>query len=191
MGDRNEKKTSEGELLRQARAGDQRAFEELIRMHERRVFSLGLRLTGSPDEAQDIYQEVFLRVFTGLTRFRGHSAFSTWVYRITINVCMTHLEMRRKRGQIEQPTAGPMLEEVGPPQEDTPESRLLGSETGARVEEALRALPPQQRLVFTLRHYEGYKLREIARMIGCREGTVKRYLFDATHSLRQRLHDLL
>jgi RNA polymerase sigma-70 factor (ECF subfamily) len=84
-----------------------------------------------------------------------------------------------------------MLEEVGTPRQDTPESHLLSGETGARVQDALRTLPPQQRLVFTLRHYEGYKLREIARMMGCREGTVKRYLFDATHSLRQRLHDLL
>lgn len=193
MNDRNHGGPSESQLLRQAAAGDQGAFEDLIRRHDRRVFALALRLMGSSDDAHDVYQEVFMRVFTGLAGFRKESEFSTWVHRIAVNVCMTHLESRRRRRQVEQPPGDRTVE--GPPSDrpetTTPETQLLDTETRERVREALLALPPQQRLVFTLRHYEGYRLREIAEMIGCREGTVKRYLFEATLRMRERLKDLV
>jgi RNA polymerase sigma-70 factor (ECF subfamily) len=193
MHDRNHDSPSESQLIRRAAAGDQRAFDGLLRLHGRRVFALALRFTGSTDDAQDIYQEVFMRVYTALPDFRGRSEFSTWVHRITVNVCMTHLESRRRHGHPLQVDTGRAPEAPTPESREraTPETQLLDSETRERVREALLALPPQQRLVFTLRHHEGYRLREIAVMIGCRVGTVKRYLFEATRTMRERLHDLV
>jgi len=164
-----------------------------MQRHDRRVLALALRFTGSADEAQDIHQEVFMRVFTGLSGFRGQSEFSTWIHRIAVNVCMTHVESRKRRSHTVQPAAEHGREGAAAERSDgaTPETQLLSAETRERIGEALLGLPPQQRLVFTLRHYEGYRLREIARMIGCREGTVKRYLFEATRTMRERLHDSL
>jgi len=191
MQDRDHASPSESQLIRQAAAGDQRAFEALVRRHDRRVLALALRFTGSADDAQDIHQEVFMRVFTGLAGFRGQSEFSTWVHRIAVNVCMTHIENRRRRAHTVQPAAEHVREGAVPDRTDgaTPETQLLSAETRERIREALLGLPPQQRVVFTLRHYEGYRLREIAQMIGCREGTVKRYLYEATRTMRERLHD--
>jgi RNA polymerase sigma-70 factor (ECF subfamily) len=193
MHDRNHDSPSESQLIRRAAAGDQRAFAGLLRLHERRVFALALRFTGSSDEAQDIYQEVFMRVYTALPDFRGRSEFSTWVHRITVNVCMTHLESRRRHGHAPPLDREQSREAPTPEGREgaTPETQLLDTERRERVHEALLALPPQQRLVFTLRHHEGYRLREIAVMIGCRIGTVKRYLFEATRTMRERLNDLV
>jgi len=154
---------------------------------------LALRFSGSLEDAQDIYQEVFLRVYMGLAAFRGQSAFATWIHRITINVCMTHLASRRRHAQA----ADSMNEDVGKVVAESsreipaPEQRLLDTERRERLRQALLALPPQQRLVFTLRHHEGFKLREIASMVGCRLGTVKRYLFEATRTMRDQLQDLV
>jgi RNA polymerase sigma-70 factor (ECF subfamily) len=189
MHDRNGGERSEAELIRRAAAGDHRAFENLIRRVDRRVLALAHRFTGSNEDAQDIYQEVFIRVFSGLDRFRGQSEFSTWVHRIAVNVCMTNIESRKKRTN----TILPLTEGGGerPSGSQTPESQLLGTETRERVREALLELPARQRMVFALRHYEGYRLREIAIMMGCREGTVKRYLFEATRTMRDRLRDLV
>ena len=193
MHDRRGGETSEAELIRRAAAGDHRAFDNLIRRVDRRVLGLALRFTGSNEDAQDIYQEVFIRVFSGLGRFRGQSEFSTWVHRIAVNVCMTHLESRKRRAQAILPMIEGGGEAVGESQSDspTPESQLLGTETRERIRDALLELPPRQRMVFALRHYEGYRLREIAIMMGCREGTVKRYLFEATRTMRDRLEILL
>jgi RNA polymerase sigma-70 factor (ECF subfamily) len=115
------------------------------------------------------------------------------VHRIAVNVCMTHLQNRKRRAHtIQTMTEGDRepASEI-PSDGPTPESQLLGTETRERVRNALQGLPPQQRMVFALRHYEGYRLREIARMMGCREGTVKRYLFEATRAMRDRLRDLV
>ena len=193
MHDRAEESLSERELIRQAAAGDQRAFESLLRRHDRQVLMLGLRFTGSPEDAQDIYQEVFLRVYTGLAGFRGQSAFATWIHRITINVCMSHLASRRKHAQGVDRTKEDLGENVAEPSREAPapEQRLLDAERRERIRLALQALPPQQRLVFTLRHHEGFKLKEIASMVGCRLGTVKRYLFEATRTMRDQLQDLV
>ena len=193
MHDRAEERLSEHQLIRQAAAGDQRAFESLLRRHDRRVLLLALRLTGSPEDAKDIYQEVFLRVYTGLAGFREQSAFATWIHRITINVCMSHLASRRKNAQGADRTKEDVGENIAEPSREAPapEQRLLDAERRERLNLALQALPPQQRLVFTLRHHEGFKLREIASLVGCRLGTVKRYLFEATRTMRDQLQDLV
>ncbi len=183
------------ELIRKAQDGDTGAFEELVYRHDRSVLSIASRYVFSADEAKDIYQEVFLRVYKGLKGFRFHSEFGTWLHRITVNVCLSHKasnraysrprrhdeaseDDRQSDGEIADPADGP---DVG----------AVRSEIARRVDEAMMTLAPKHRMVFSLRHLEGYSLKEIAGMMDCAEGTVKRYLFDATRKMRVHLKDLV
>lgn len=184
----------DAELVRKAQQGDILAFEQLVFRHDKKVLSIAARYVTSADDAKDIYQEVFLRVYRGLKRFRFKSEFSTWVYRIAVNVCLTNRSRRRRtlqtllllddrneedseaHGEIRDPARGPDLQAVN-------------ADLSSSIEKALDSLSPRQRLVFTLRHFEGYKLNEIAVMMSCMEGTVKRYLFMATRRMRDQLKD--
>jgi RNA polymerase sigma-70 factor (ECF subfamily) len=183
------------ELVRKAQQGDILAFEQLVFRHDRKVLSIAARYVTSAEDAKDIYQEVFLRVYRGLKRFRFKSEFSTWVHRITVNVCLTHRSRRRRtmetlslddrneddaegHGELRDPAGGPDLQAVN-------------AEISSSIEKALGRLSPKQKLVFTLRHFEGYKLNEIAVMMNCVEGTVKRYLFTATRRMRDQLKDAI
>ena len=183
------------DLVRKAQQGDILAFEQLVFRHDKKVLSIAARYVTNADDAKDIYQEVFLRVYRGLKRFRFKSEFSTWVHRITVNVCLTHRSRRRRtmqtvllddrgedegeaHGEIRDPGAGP-------------DHQAVDAEISSNIEKALLSLSPKQRLVFTLRHLEGYKLNEIAVMMNCVEGTVKRYLFTATRRMRDQLKDAI
>jgi RNA polymerase sigma-70 factor (ECF subfamily) len=185
----------DADLVRRAQEGDMLAFEQLVYRHDKQVFSIAARYVASADDAKDIYQEVFLRVYRGLKRFHFKSEFSTWVHRITVNVCLTHRSRGRRtlrtlffddreredgqsHGEIRDSAAGP-------------DHLAVNADISSSIEKALEALSPKQRLVFTLRHYDGYKLSEIAAMMNCVEGTVKRYLFTATRRMRDQLKDAL
>ena len=185
------------ELIRYAQGGDRAAFEQLLYRYDKHVFAIAARFGNSADDAKDIYQEVFLRVYKGLKNFQLKSEFTTWLYRITTNVCLTHQSQRKKHlhssfsesQELEDATVTPMMNIVST--EASPEQQTMSSEISSRVEEALSMLSSQQKLVFTLRHYQGYKLKEIASMMDCTEGTVKRYLFTATQRMRVQLSELL
>ena len=182
------------ELIRKAQAGNMSAFTELLQRHDRHVLSLVARHVESSEDAKDIYQEVMIKVFRGLPGFQFRSEFSTWIHRITVNTCLSY---RRARPRSHVP-----LNETGADREDSPASQGLQSEdhgpdhaaidsdTADHVRRALQALSPRQRMVFTLRHYEGQSLREIAQTLRCTEGTVKRYLFTATRRMREQLEGL-
>jgi RNA polymerase sigma-70 factor, ECF subfamily len=188
---------SETELIMQAQRGDMNAFEQLVQRHDKRVLTIAAGYVHSADDAKDIYQEVFLRVYKGLSKFQYKSEFSTWIYRITTNVCLSH-RSRRKRN-LHASLDQSVNDEDGQPHalKDTlPDSMSADQQThdaeiALRVEQALKTLSPRQRMVFTMKHYEGYKLREIAEMMKCNEGTVKKYLFEATARLRKQLKDFL
>jgi RNA polymerase sigma-70 factor (ECF subfamily) len=149
----------------------------------------------SADDAKDIYQEVFLRVYKGLPKFQYKSEFSTWIYRITTNVCLSHRSRRNRNSHTSLDQN--VNDEDGQPHalKDTlsdttaADQQTHDAEIALRVEQALKTLSPRQRMVFTMKHYEGYKLREIAEMMKCNEGTVKKYLFEATARLRKQLKD--
>ncbi len=185
----------DADLVRKAQQGDIVAFEQLVFRHDRKVLSIAARYVTSADDAKDIYQEVFIRVYRGLKRFTFRSEFSTWVHRITVNVCLTHRSRRRRteqtvlfddrneddgepHGEFRDPAAGP-------------DRQAVDADVSSRIERALGRLSPKQRMVFTLRHIEGYRLGEIALMMNCMEGTVKRYLFTATRRMRDQLKDAL
>jgi RNA polymerase sigma-70 factor, ECF subfamily len=184
-------------LILEARKGSAQAFEQLVQKYDRQVFAVAAQYVNSADEAKDIYQEVFIRVYRGLNSFRFSSGFGTWLYRITTNVCLTHRDQsRRHRHESLHDNDDPDDHGRAVPLRDSspgssPDVMTDSADIARNIESALGILSPQQRLVFTLRHYQGYKLREIAVMMKCTEGTVKRYLFTATERMRGELSDYM
>jgi len=186
---------NETELIMQAQQGNMNAFEQLVQLHDKRVLTIAAGYVHSADDAKDIYQEVFLRVYKGLPKFQYKSEFSTWIYRITTNVCLSHRSRRNRNSHTSLDQS--INDKDGQPHalKDTlsdtaaADQRTHDAEIALRVEQALKTLSPRQRMVFTMKHYEGYKLREIAEMLKCNEGTVKKYLFEATARLRKQLKD--
>lgn len=186
----------DNQLILRAQQGDVMAFEQLVFRHDRKVLSLAAQYVTSADDAKDIYQEVFIRVFRGLKKFQFRSEFSTWLHRVTVNVCLTHRSRQKHRERYislpENPDSDDPHGVLTLQTEDTPaDQQAQDSEISARVESALGTLSPKQRMVFTLRHYEGQKLKEIAEAMKCTEGTVKRYLFSATRKMRNELKGIL
>ena len=186
---------SDTELILQTQRGNMDAFEQLVQRYDKRVLTIAAGYVNSSDDAKDIYQEVFLRVYKGLPKFQYKSEFSTWLFRITTNVCLSH----RMRGRRHSHTSLDQSVNDGDGQSHvlkdtlsdntTSDQQIHNAEIILRVEQALKTLSPRQKMVFSLKHYEGYKLREIAEMMKCSEGTVKKYLFEATARLRMQLKD--
>jgi len=190
-------KIKDSELILEAQRGDMKAFEELLEKYDRSVMNIAYSYRNSEDDAKDIYQEVFMRVFKGLKNFKFNSEFSTWLFRITTNVCITyHRKMKRHNHEsLDKNTFN--SDEESQKISDTIEgeyftdSRAICSDLSDTILDSLNELPPQQKLVFTLKHYEGYKIREIAEMLKCSDGTIKRYLFTATNKMREKLKHLV
>jgi len=185
------------ELIVRAQYGDAAAFEELVRNYDQAVLRLALHLTGSEQDAQDIYQEAFLRAYQNLDRFRFESSFYTWIYRIVTNLCLDHLRRRQIRHRHVGVTVSPEGEERDPFDRladarpgSNPEHGLRGQELRACLASALQELTARERFVFELKHYQGLKLRTVAAMLNTSEGTVKNTLFRATQKLRMALAGL-
>jgi RNA polymerase sigma-70 factor (ECF subfamily) len=185
------------ELIVRAQYGDAAAFEELVRNYDQAVLRLALHLTGSEQDAQDIYQEAFLRAYQNLDRFRFESSFYTWIYRIVTNLCLDHLRRRQFRHRHVGVTVSPEGEERDPFDRladarpgSNPEHGLRGQELRACLASALQELTARERFVFELKHYQGLKLRTVAAMLNTSEGTVKNTLFRATQKLRTALAGL-
>ena len=174
---------SDLELIRAAAAGDAAAFEQLYRQHYRRVYSLCLRMLGSQTQAEDLTQEVFLQVFRKLGSFRGDSAFTTWLHRLTVNQVLMHF---RKRGVKLEHTSeeGDFSNVVDTPLQST---RRISMVDRLALEKAIAELPPGYRTVFALHDIEGYEHEEIAGMLGVSIGTSKSQLHKARVRLRQLL----
>ncbi len=165
----------EAELIRDSIAGDNPAFGELVKRHRSFVMALAYRLCGDRARAEDIAQDVFIRVWQALPGFRFQAAFRTWLYRIATNVAIEQLRHARPTADIESiPLAA----------SDTPEDSALRTEQGRAVRDAVLRLPPQSRLVLILREYEGLSYKEIASTLDIPIGTVMSRLNYA----RQRLH---
>jgi RNA polymerase sigma-70 factor (ECF subfamily) len=183
-------------LIRQAQNGNIGAFEQLVQRYDKRVLSIAANYVRSSDDAKDIYQEVLIKVYRGLPKFQGLSEFSTWLYRITTNVCLTHRAARKNKrhASLDEEREGEDGEyhSLKSSIADTAstDQQMIDSEISSSIHSALEALSPKQKLVFTLRHYQGYKLKEIAAMMECTEGTVKKYLFTATRRMREELKEL-
>lgn len=181
---------TDAELIEQSKAGNYVAFEQLIYRYDQNVLTIAARFTRSSEDAKDIYQETFIRVFKGLPKFQQKSEFSTWLFRIATNVCLTHKLKKKKEMVVSWEDENGSETAVQSSGEDETDSLVYGNEISDRIESALQALSPRQKLVFTLRHYQDYKLKDIAVMMNCAEGTVKKYLFEATQKMRSQLQDL-
>jgi len=187
---------NEKELLLRAKDGDNHAFEQLVYRYDHSVLSIAMRYVRDPDEAKDIYQEVFIRVFRGLKNFEFRSEFSTWIFRIATNVCLSH-KMRSKEqmkvslyNQDDDKKDGFFYKEFSDCRL-SPEEEMAGKNLGELIDDAVESLSAKQRITFILKHYEGYKIREIAEILNCKDGTVKKYLFDAVSNLKKKLKPLI
>lgn len=186
----------DNELVLLAREGNGQAFEQLVGRYDRQVLSLALSYTRNGDDAKDVYQEVFLRVYRALPKFKFESQFSTWLFRVATNVCLTYRQRSARHVhtsidqalESEEGLSRAMTESLTGGR--SADRQMLDSEIGGRVERAMDALSPRQKMVFVLKHHHGMKLREIAVQMNCAEGTVKKYLFTATERLRNQLKDV-
>ena len=194
--DRAQSRAPETELIREAQAGSRTAFDALVRQYEQQVLRLALHLTGSEQDAEDIYQEAFLKAFRYIGNFRFECSFYTWIYRIVSNLCLDHLrrkEVRKEDSPVICDQSGQqinLLEQV--PDERSgasPERDLMRRELGARIAKALKGLTPRERLVFEMKHYQGLRLRTIGEALNTTEETAKNTLFRATQKLRAALAD--
>ena len=151
----------DADLISRAVGGDPAAFQLLVEQHRSMVYRVAYQFAGNHYDAEDIAQDVFIKVYRSLPRFRQDAQFTSWIYRIAMNACIDH--------------------------RPGPETSAYAGELGEVLEAAIGRLPHGQRLVFVMRHYEGLKLGEIAAALGLAEGTVKRQLHAAVHRLRAAL----
>ena len=190
-------KLDERALVEEAQAGSREAFEELVRIYDRDLLRLALNLMKRTEDARDVYQEAFLKVYRNLYRFRFECSFYTWLYRIVTNVCLDHLRRRQSRPEDQAPELHSATYDEGTtdfferqkefrPGLD-PERHLMGREIQTRLAAAMLRLSPRERVVFEMKHYQGLKLRAIGDALGTSEETVKNSLFRATRKLRQEL----
>jgi RNA polymerase sigma-70 factor (ECF subfamily) len=180
----------EAALIERCASGEESACAELVATHQRMVFSLALHLMGDRDEALDVSQEVFLRVFRTLSSFRGQSALRTWIYRIVINQARNRQRWWRRRHRSSQVSLDQHLEQFGEFEakgEVLPDRLLASKETASRIWVALEHLPFDQRTALVLREIDGLRYEEIAFSLGVAVGTVKSRLTRARQSLRAEL----
>jgi len=170
-------------LVERAREGDGRAFDRLMLETQERVMGLAWRLLGGREDARDAAQEVYLRVFRHLGRFRAGHDFHGWLYRITVNVCRDAARRRRRAPVVDGPAPDPGQ----PPRA---EEELLGSERWNRLLEALAALPSRERAALVLRDLEGLTSEQVARVLGSRPATVRGQIASARTRIRRFCIDL-
>ena len=182
--------TREAALIARCTSGDEAACTELVATHQRMVYSLALHLLGDRDEALDLSQEVFLRVFRTLSSFRGQSALRTWIYRIVINQARNRQRWWRRRHRASQVSLDEHLQQCGEFESANtvlPDRALASKETAERIWRALDRLPFDQRTALILREIDGLRYEEIAFSLGVAVGTVKSRLTRARQALRAEL----
>lgn len=171
---------TDGMLVERLRRGDARAFDALVRRHDRRAFTLAYRLLGHREDAEDVVQESFLAALEALDRFDVTRPFGPWLYRIVVNRSLNARKSRARRSME-------MLPDDAPASTPSPERATQAAETRGRVRKAVAALPERQRLVMTMIELEGFSGPEVAEVLGIPEGTVRWHLHSARNALRAAL----
>ena len=187
----------EMDLIREAQAGSRAAFDVLVRQYEHQVLRLALHLTGSEHDAEDIYQEAFLKAYRYIGNFRFECSFYTWIYRIVTNLCLDQLRRRKTRREdhaVVVDRSGDEIDLLASVSDDrsfsNPARELDRKLLCERIQAALGKLTPRERMVFELKHYQGLRLRTIGEMLSTTEETAKNTLFRATKKLRLQLAEL-
>jgi RNA polymerase sigma-70 factor (ECF subfamily) len=181
--------TSDEELVARATAGDQEAFTQLVKRWERPIFALAYRTLGREEEARDVVQDAFMRAYRGLKGFKGEAKFSSWLYRITLNLCRDWVRKERRAPLAQVPEgkdAVDLADEQAAPTESV-EDLVARREMSAAVQLAMAELPEEQRTAIMLKEYHGLTFQEIAEQLGCPLSTVKTRLYQGLSVLRRRL----
>ena len=192
-----ERRIDDTMLIREAQRGNRAAFEELVRHYDQAVLRLALHLTGTEHDAQDVYQDAFLKAYKNIGSFRFECSFYTWIYCIVTNLCLDHLReksVRKEDATVAKDASGgeyDLLDQVADGRAGAnPERDLMRRQLGARISGALEKLTPRERMVFELKHYHGLKLRTVGEILHTTEETAKNTLFRATQKLRGALADM-
>jgi RNA polymerase sigma-70 factor, ECF subfamily len=176
----------ESSLVERAKGGDIKAFEQLMKTTSSRIYNLGYRLLHNKEDAADVMQETYMTAYKNLSRFRGNSSFSTWLYRIATNFAL--MKMRKEKGkriptsQLKKTTTDSIYETEFPDWSDTPVDHLKNQELKEILDKEINALPPKYRSVFVLHDIEGLSISEVAEILSLSEAAVK------TRSHRSRLY---
>ena len=186
--------TTDAQLVRRVQKGDKGAFDVLVLKYQHKIVNLVLRYVRDQDQAMDIAQEAFLKAYRALPRFRGDSAFYTWLYRIAVNTAKNHLAAQRRRPldieldlqDSEQYDLHAKLKET-----DTPEGLTLSQELNETVQRAIGALPEDLRTAIILREIEGMSYEEIAQTMECPVGTVRSRIFRARDAIGKKIGNLI
>jgi RNA polymerase sigma-70 factor (ECF subfamily) len=195
--ERLQAREAEMDLIREAQSGSRAAFDALVRQYEHQVLRLALHLTGSEHDAEDIYQDAFLKAYRYIGNFRFECSFYTWIYRIVTNLCLDQLRRRKTRREdhaVVVDRAGDEIDLLAAVSDDrsfsNPARELDRKMLAEKIQDALGKLTPRERMVFELKHYQGLRLRTIGEMLNTTEETAKNTLFRATKKLRSQLAEL-
>ncbi len=182
------------ELMTRVAEGDEIAFETLVIRHQTSILNLVYRFIGDRTKAQDLAQEVFLRVWQAAKSYKPEAKFTTWVYRITANLCFNELKSSRRKRLFQflrtDADRESRTEEDFPDRSTSPEDLLLARERGHQIADALQSLPENQRMAIILKRYEDLSYEEIARVLGCSVPAVESLLVRAKRTLREKLEKL-
>lgn len=187
---------NESEIIAQVKAGDSRAFCELVERYKAKALSVAYSFCANYEDAKDLSQEAFIKAFKSIERFRVQSKFYTWFYRILVNICKDYLRRRKSNKFIKLSVKFKLRNGLVGPEDifesvashaPNPQQQLLDKELGAHLTKAISSLPEKQRMVFTLKNIHGLTLAEIAEISNSALGTIKANLFKATMNLQARL----
>jgi RNA polymerase sigma-70 factor (ECF subfamily) len=173
----------------QAKGGDQEAFRVLVERHSRSIYRLAYRMTGKPEDAEDVVQETFVRAYKQLVRFEARSNFATWLYRIGFNCSIDYMRARPHRESAESHDTLERLSpgDSGPSMDD----KVFAGQIGEKVQDALKDLSPQERAAFLMRHYHGCSIEEICEALGLKSNAAKHSIFRAVKKMRVALRPLM
>ena len=180
----------EREIIEQVKQGDNQAFGVLVERYQSKVYNLALRMCGNEDDAFDLAQDAFVRAWKGLAGFQFESAFSTWLFRLTSNLCLDYLRAKKRRAAVSLTMSGEEDEQAQldvPDPSMTPEEAVLAAEDRALLTQAINSLSADYRQIITLRAINDLSYAEIARILNSQEGTVKSRLSRARTELKNKL----
>jgi len=182
---------NEKDLIEKAKSGDIEAFEQLIISCEKKVFNIAYRMIGNYDDANELAQEVFIKAFRSIKNFKGDSLFSTWIYKITANVCLDELRKRKNKNIVSldqdiELNDGDVKRQISD-NAPSPDMEVESKEIKTIVNESIQQLPDDYKSVIILRDIQGFSYDEISKIVNCPEGTVKSRLNRARQALKKIL----
>ena len=184
----------DNELIERFQHGDTAAFDMLFTRYQKRTYRLVQRFVSNPEDASDLTQDAFIRAYQGLGDFKSQCQFYSWLYRITVNLCIDFLR-KKARSEVllydSDDSEDLPMSNIPDPRSESPAQAVENKELRAHIRKAVRRLPPKQRQIFILRHWDGLSLKDIAAAVGRSDGTVKAHLLHAHRNLRRHLRGYL